>query len=177
MIPFGRLQLMSPPPQKEKSKKSKNSKNKKMVRLSGHGHTRLSRLTKEQKETFITMRALSASPLMIGGDLPTMDKHSLMLLTHPEMIACNQNGLMGKQKYDKSGVETWVTLKAGSKTTGWLGVFNRTTKPVTLKASSEVLGLSSPETRTLRDVWGKKTIKAGDTLSIPANGVVFITFK
>ena len=51
-------------------------------------------------ETFITLRALSASPLMVGGDLPTMDEFSLRLITNAEMIACNQNGVMGRLVYD-----------------------------------------------------------------------------
>lgn len=41
------------------------------------------------------MRALAASPLMIGGDLPTMDDYSFKLLTNRDMIMCNQNGKWG----------------------------------------------------------------------------------
>ncbi len=170
MIPFGKLQLMSPA---SKGKKSSQ----KGARLSGHGHSRSSHLNEAQKTTFITMRALAASPLMIGGDLPTMDEFSYSLLTNKEMVACNQNGVMGTQKYIKDGVETWVTPKKGSKTAGWLGVFNRTKKPVTLKATAAVLGIDSPEERTLRDVWAKKAIAVGDTLTIPANGAVFVKFE
>ncbi|MBT7171960.1 MAG: glycoside hydrolase family 27 protein, partial [Phycisphaerales bacterium] len=141
MIPFGKLQIMSPVPEKsktpEKSKASKKSKvskkskaskktktskkskgNEETVLLAGKGNVRWSELTKPQHITFITMRALSASPLMIGGDLPTMDEFSFSLLTDKEMIACNQNGVMGTLKYEQAGVETWVTPKKGSKTAG-----------------------------------------------------------
>lgn len=85
MIPFGKLQLMSPATlNKEDIRKS--------ALYAGKGYTRESELSKDQMKTFITMRALSASPLMIGGDLLTMDEYSYSLLTNPYILACNQNG-------------------------------------------------------------------------------------
>jgi hypothetical protein len=62
MIPFGNLQMMSP---------AKYSDGNDSVALAGLGNTRMSNFTHAQMRTFITMRALAASPLMMGGDLPT----------------------------------------------------------------------------------------------------------
>jgi alpha-galactosidase len=46
-------------------------------------------LNPDQMRTFITMRALSALPLMMGGDLPSLDAFSLQLITNDDMLACN----------------------------------------------------------------------------------------
>lgn len=122
------------------------------------------------------MCALAASPLMMGGDLPSLDEFSLMLITHPEMLACNQNGVMGDLRYDKDGVETWVTPKKGEATSGWAGVFNRNQESVTVKASAELLGGQVVAESALLDIWHDKPIQLGESLTIPANGVIFIKY-
>ena len=98
---------MSPKPENLTGKESKKeiAERKKKGELSnvellaGKGWHRWSDFTRDQMYTFITMRALAASPLMMGGDLPTLDDFSLELITNKEMIACNQNGVMGKLIY------------------------------------------------------------------------------
>jgi hypothetical protein len=53
MIPFGELQVMLPGKINE--------------HMAGDGTHRFDRFTVPQKETFMTMRAMSASPLFMGG--------------------------------------------------------------------------------------------------------------
>lgn len=119
MIPFGELQVMSPVPegltgnesQNEIKKMKKDGKLKNVELLSGKGFHRQSQFTKDEMLTFITMRALAASPLMMGGNLLTVDKFTLSLLTNKEMIACNQNSVMGSLKYENDKIEIWNTPK------------------------------------------------------------------
>ncbi len=120
MIPFGQLLMMSP--KTELVREGDAS----AVRLAGNGYRRWQQFSHDQMFTFITLRALSASPLMVGGDLPTMDGFSLRLLTDPDMLTCNQNGVMGKLVSAKGGVEVWKTPERGQTARGWVGVFNRT---------------------------------------------------
>ncbi|MGL4631698.1 MAG: glycoside hydrolase family 27 protein [Leadbetterella sp.] len=144
MIPFGNLQLMSPPalgPQKE-------------VRLSGRGTTRKCQLSPAQMRTFITLRAISASPLMMGGDLPTMDAYSKELMTNKHMLEANQNGIMGTLVYEKDGIEIWKILKKNSKG-GWIGIFNRNPTKTTLETKLDYLKLT--KATQILDVWNKKT--------------------
>lgn len=96
--------------------------------------------------TFITLRALSASPLMVGGDLPTMDGFSLRRLTDPDMLACNQNGVMGKLVSAKDGIEVWQTPEKGQKKRGWVGVFNRTDRLKAVTLTPALLGFDGRET-------------------------------
>ena len=170
MIPFGQLQLMSPP----SSDGAKTAMDKGDIALAGKGVNRWSQLSKPQMETFITMRALAASPLMMGGDLPTLDEFSLKLITDPDMLACNQNGVMGSLVDEQDGVEIWRSKKRGFASAGWVGVFNRSIRVKTVELSAGRLGFKAEESIRLRDVWKARQLKLGESVEIPANGVIFV---
>lgn len=182
MIPFGKLQLMSPKPEGVQGDESKAELRQKMEAgelenfelLSGKGFTRWSKFTKDQMYTFITLRALAASPLMMGGDLPTIDDFSLKLITDEEMIACNQNGVMGHLVYEKDGIEIWNTPKKGSND-GWVGIFNRTDSSRSISLESFSLGLNENLEYKFRDVWSEKMVTTLD-FDINPNGVVFMVY-
>ncbi len=177
MIPFGKLQLMQP---------AELDNKKREVKLSGFGNTRTSYLTKDEMQTFITIRALAASPLMMGGDLPTLDDYSLRLITHPDMLACNQNGQTGTLVYDKDNVEVWLTNKADGFNSGWFGVFNRSGQTKTVELSPTELSLSflpnvGPEKTQyqIRDIWADHAVADNGKrygFQLPANGVVFCQY-
>lgn len=169
MIPFGRLQLMSPPGQ------SGDVMNKGDIALAGRGTVRTSQLTKDQMCTFITLRALAASPLMIGGDLPTLDDFSLKLLTDPQMLACNQNGVMGRLVLEKDTIEVWKTEQKDTKDAGWFGVFNRSDDEVTVTVPRELLQI--PTSAKLQDVWNNRAFKFDEPRNIPANGIIFVRYE
>jgi hypothetical protein len=184
MIPFGELQMMSPKPENLKGTETKNEINKMKKQgllsnielLCGKGWHRQSEFSKEQQLTFITMRALAASPLMIGGDLVSMDELSYKLLINKEMIACNQNGVMGSLIYDKDKIECWKTPKAGTQQ-GWIGIFNRDVNiSRKIKIESEMLGLKNTDNYKLFNIWENTTFKTGSQVEIPANGVLFLKY-
>ena len=172
MIPFGQLQLMSPP----SSDSSKNVLDKGDIALSGKGVHRICQLTKSQMETFITMRALAASPLMMGGDLPSLDNLSLRLITNTEMLACNQNGVMGSLVFDRFGLETWRVFKKENNKRGWIGVFNRSSNEVDVHLEKVLLGLDHDD-YSLFDIWNEKRVFFGSKVHMKPNGVLFIKFK
>ncbi len=182
MIPFGQLQLMSPKPDILTGKESKAElialkeagKLSNVELLAGKGWKRESELTKDQKYTFIALRALSASPLMMGGDLPTLDDFSLELITHPEVIACNQNGVMGKLIYEKDGIEVWKTPRKNA-SGGWIGVFNRNDSPEQISLTSETLVLTKNE--ALKDIWNQKKLDLNENHAIAGNGVLFLKIE
>lgn len=150
MIPFGQLQLMSPPREATAA-------------LSGKGTCRWCRLSRPQAYSFITQRALAASPLIVGGDLPTLDELSLGLLTHPGMLECNQNGAVGRRMYAGNGVDVWKAPRRNDRHEGWVGVFNRDeSEPRTLELSADLLGV--PATSRLHNVWDGRFV--GDLTDI-----------
>jgi alpha-galactosidase len=172
MIPFGQLAMMSPPSKDP----GKDVLSKGDVALAGKGVTRWCQLSKPQMKTFITMRALAASPLMMGGDLPTLDDFSLMLITDPEMLACNQNGVMGSLVLEKDGLETWKVEKKASKGEGWVGVFNRTDEKNKFELTAERLGLDGTD-YTLTEVWSDDVKTFGQTIKLNANGLLFVKYS
>lgn len=183
MIPFGQLQLMSPKPTSlsgEESKgeiieKIKNGELTNVELLAGKGWSRWSDFSEAQKYTFITLRALSASPLMMGGNLPNIDKLSLELITNEQVLECNQNAVMGYLVSEKSGLEIWKTNQKETKN-GWIGVFNRTHENIEFTPTLQTLGLDTDTTYELKNIWKDKKLKLSKKLTIPEQGVVFMRF-
>lgn len=183
MIPFGELQVMNPVPEGltgnesniEIKQMKKEGKLKNIELLSGKGFHRQSQFTQDEMRTFITMRALAASPLMMGGNLLTVDDFSLSLLTNAEMIACNQNAMMGSLKYDQDKIEIWNTPKKNSND-GWVGIFNHDAKKSQqyILSASE-LGLAN-EKYYLKDIWGDSELSFNQEILVPANGAIFIKY-
>jgi len=174
MIPFGQLQLMAP--QAEDVEKTEDE-----VRLSGRGRNRWCRLTKPQMETFITQRALAASPLMMGGDLLTLDETSHALITNREMLACNQNGVMGKLIAEEGAIEIWQTPEKDVEDHGWVGIFNRSEDESEIEVTNTTLGLIEAKTYACRDVWGGTTFdlgpEAAQTITLEPHGVLFVRYE
>lgn len=169
MIPFGELQLMSPPNRKTKDQKE--------VALSGRGTTRWSDLNEAQKHTFITQRAMAASPLFYGGSVVTIDDLSLRLLTNQDMLACNQNGVIGNLILKKEDIEIWMVKEKG-RDAGWIGLFNRASQTQSPKFSREELGLNVGKKYCLSNIWEKrKVVNPDKAIEIPGNGVVFIRYE
>ena len=143
--------------------------------LAGKGFHRWSQFTQDQMYTFITLRALSASPLMMGGDLQSLDDFSLMLITNEAVINCNQNGVMGSLVYDNDGIEIWKTPEKGSNN-GWIGIFNRTEGKTSVSLDQEKLGLETEASFRFRDIWNLLDMETLD-FDINTHGVVFLEYK
>ena len=164
MIPFGRLDVINK-------------------------DARQSSFNQNEMKTFITQRAMAASPLIIGGDLLTMDEFSYALLTNKEMLACNQNAVMGVNVYRAGNVDVWLTPHKTDPTQGWIGIFNRTTSDRKVTLSKKELGfvayeesynlMASRQNFLLKDVWTGKTMIISDnlTFALPAEGVAFYKFQ
>lgn len=182
MIPFGQLQMMSPKPagirgnelKKEIMDKIKAGEVANFELLAGKGFNRWSEFTKDQMYTFITLRALSASPLMMGGDLPTIDDFSLKLITDKDVLECNQNGVMGSLVYEEGDIEIWKTPKKNGNG-GWIGIFNRNKENKSLALTNTDFGLDFKKSTNLIDVWNIKKVKDLN-FKVNANGVVFLKY-
>ncbi|MFC1762559.1 glycoside hydrolase family 27 protein [Planctomycetota bacterium] len=174
MIPFGRLDVVA----------TDNIPN-----IPPDRRARQSRFNQDQMKTFMTQRALAASPLIIGGDLLTMDDFSYNLLTNREMLACNQNGVMGINVYRAGNINVWLTPHKRNPGAGWIGIFNRskTNRKVTLNkqdlgfvAFEASYNLTAARQRfQLKDIWSHETITIEDkhTFTLPAEGVAFLKFQ
>ena len=81
----------------------------------GHGE-RESRLSLEETKTMLSLWSIFRSPLMIGTDLPTLNKDNLNLLTNVEILSMTKNG---KQAELVSRDENEIVWKAECKDGGY----------------------------------------------------------
>lgn len=172
MIPFGRLQVMTPPETGENGISL-------VAELCGEGAERECQLSQPQKETFLTQRALAASPLFMGGDLVHTDEATMEMITNPRMIACNQNGVFARFESVEQG--RFIIARAPScsrESGGWVGLFNRDgNRAQKIVLSSELLGLA--EGTVLYDIWGDTDLgplSDSPEVEIGSDGVLFAEY-
>nr|WP_273387693.1 glycoside hydrolase family 27 protein [Cohnella zeiphila] len=175
MIPFGHLQLWKPRTDGASYEESAAEE-----QLSGKGHERMSGLSANQKRTFITIRALAASPLFMGGDLPTSDEFSISLITNPDILACNQNGVMGFRAHEDKGIEVWKTPGRSDTGAGWIGIFNRTTETQKVRLKLGQLALNNSGATSIRSIWptpSHKLLNGVLSAEIEGDGVLFLHYQ
>lgn len=135
--------------------------------ISGQGLERMCALSIDQQKTFMTIRALCASPLMIGSDLPTMGETAYQLITNRDIIECNQR----TRKYVPVDAEEGIVIWKSD--AGYVGIFNTDKKRKRYPISVEKIGLA--ENTLIKDVWMSEemVLKEKTEIELEANGVFF----
>lgn len=182
MVPFGQLQVNCPKPLNATGKETKDEVRHKIRNgefgftypYCGTGWKRESLLSKEQMRTFIVLRAMSASPIFIGGDLPTMDDYSLYLLTNKDILSCNQSGIMGKLILESKQYEIWKNEISDKN--GYIGIFNRSDNELSLNIKLTDLNINDNNSTKLYDIFNDKIIQT-DHSTIKARDVLFIKYS
>lgn len=144
------------------------------------------KFTDDQKRTFMLQRALAASPLIAGGVLYTMDDFSISLMTHKDILECNQNGVVGKLIHRDGKIDVWKTPKQNTRhktqdlrEEGWIGVFNRDGKmELSVELSLEELGLDPDSIYEIEELWSNVEMEAGKySFTIPPDGCIFLKYN
>ena len=135
--------------------------------------------TQDQKRTFMVQRAMAASPLMLGGVLYTMDDFSMGLFTHPDILECDHNGVIGCLVHRAGKLDVWNTAGRENTHSGWIGIFNRDTKATIVTLGLKDLGLNAGGKYALRDLWTKMPLPVSDDyrFEIPADSVAFLSYR
>lgn len=169
MIPFGHIRINYP--------KNIHYAN------SSRGYERQDYFTYAQKKTFITQRAMAASPLFMGGSLISSPNFVFELITNADMLECNQNGKTGKIETRISdygtNVDVWKTPHRTRADEGWIGIFNRNDYVEIIELDKEQLGLKKDTSYKLYEIWTKKDIKCNESIffEIEPDGVIFLHFS
>lgn len=137
--------------------------------------------TQEQMRTFMTQRAMMASPLFIGSNLPDNDELTNSILLNPYMIACDQNGRVGHPVLHKGDLHTFRTMgRDDPEGYGWIGIFNRGDETLTRTVSLADVGLQKDASYTFFDVWAEKEL-AGNIdhldISLAPHDVLFLKYE
>jgi hypothetical protein len=131
-------------------------------------------LTSDERQTTMTLWAVSAAPLSLGADLTTLDGADLVLMTNAEVIAVDQAGIAAHPLSSASNQQVWVAKNTDGSLT--VALFNLDTAAATVTVHFSDLGVSGPA--SVRDLWthtdlGLMTGSYGATL--PAHGSELLT--
>jgi hypothetical protein len=123
-----------------------------------------SRLTPDEQRTVMTLWSIFRSPLIIGGDLPTLDAATLALLTNPEVLAVDQHGRTPRQVLERSGLRVWGAGVPGS-ADRYVAVFNLDSASRHVDLAWREIGLGAGR-HEVRDLWARRALGAADRLTL-----------
>jgi hypothetical protein len=88
-----------------------------------NGDDRMSRFSKDEQITLMSLFTIFRSPLMFGGDLPSNDEFTLSLLTNREVLSVHKFSKNNKQLFRHGDIIAWTAddSKTGDK---YLAIFN-----------------------------------------------------
>jgi alpha-galactosidase len=135
----------------------------------GAGELRDTRFTKDEQRTMITLWSIFRSPLIMGGDLLSMDPWTGSLLTNPEVIAVDQMSAENHAVITGDTTAVWLA-RTGLYTDVapedyYLAVFNLADSEQTLHYVWKDVGLKGNSYK-VRDLWQRKNLGAAKELNL-----------
>ena len=131
------------------------------------GNDRLSQLTHDEQRTLMTLWCLFRSPLMFGGDLPTLDPFTRSLLTNADVLAIDQHSSGNHVVFSEGDLRVWTATS--SDTSGppehYLAVINLGDAPLEQRLSWTRAGLNQ-RPNSLHELWTGETPPPSEALSI-----------
>jgi alpha-galactosidase len=103
----------------------------------------------------MTLWSIFRSPLMMGGDLPSLDSFTLSLLTNDEVLAVNQKSSGNHELFHRGDQIAWVAEAPGARAK-FVALFNVGEQPTQIGVSWKELGLGG--NCSIRDLWQKKDL-------------------
>jgi alpha-galactosidase len=88
-----------------------------------NGDDRMSMFSKDEQISLMSLFAIFRSPLMFGGDLPSNDEFTLLLLTNKEVLYINQFSQNNKQLFRHDDIIAW-TADDPKTSDKFLAIFN-----------------------------------------------------
>jgi len=133
------------------------------------GNGKMDGLTKDERQSYTTLWAISASPLYTGDDLTKLDSYGLSLLTNREVIAVNQQGRPATPVRSGVNQQVWRARNADGSYTVALFNLDGVARPVTALWSE--VGFEGRA--SVRDLWKRRdlgTVEGSFTATLPAHG-------
>ncbi|HEY0778553.1 MAG TPA: hypothetical protein VGD56_11365, partial [Gemmatirosa sp.] len=122
------------------------------------------RLTPDEQRTVMTLWSVFRSPLIMGGDLPTLDAPTRALLTNPEVLAVDQRGRSPRQALERPGLRVW-TSQPPDGADRYVAVFNLADTAQRVDLAWPDLGLGAGP-RAARDLWARRTLGPSGQLQV-----------
>ncbi len=120
------------------------------------GKDRMTRLTRDEQYSFMSFFCILRSPLMYGGDLPTMDDFTLSLLTNEEVLRMHRESTDVRQLFQQNG-QLAVTSRNSRTSEVYLALFNiADDKTQTVSVTMKDLGLKGRH--RVIDLWTGQSV-------------------
>jgi len=136
-----------------------------------NGNTLISGLTKDERQTMMTLWSIANAPLYLGDNLTQLDSFGLQLLTNDEVLAVDQSGHPGQQITTGSDGNTPVWGTDTSDRSYYVALFNLNASNASATVTWSELGFSG--SARVYDLWTHKSlgmISTGYTVTLPAHG-------
>lgn len=132
----------------------------------GFGNERMTRFTKDEQRTMMTLWCLFGSPLMLGAELTKLDDWTLSLLTNRKILSLLSPDYRPRQLRLTDTQAVW-TVKNDQKHTCHVALFNLSDQTAEISVSTEEF--PSP-VQTCLDLWTgeKKPVTSGRLYSVLA---------
>ena len=125
------------------------------------GDDRLSLLSHDEQITLMTLWCIFRSPLMMGGDLPTLDSFTRSLLSNPEVLAVNQHSSGATIAYREGDLRFW---KAKAQSGGeYIAIFNLSDSAAPVHLTWNQLGMTLQPV-SIQELWTHKILSKPATL-------------
>jgi len=115
------------------------------------GNDRLSALSHDEQRTLMTLWSIIHSPLMFGGDLPSLDPFTRSLLTNTDVLAVNQRSTDSKVVYAQGDIRVWTALSDTS-AAHYLAIFNLSDGASHIDLKWDQAGIRTVP-RSTQDLW------------------------
>lgn len=133
------------------------------------GPERYSRFTDDELQTHLGFWCMYRSPLMIGGNLPENREIEQRLLSNPEVLAVDQEGVHPRQVLKDERRMVWVSDAGGGAL--YVGLFNLSDSAQDVAVGLDRLGLR--RSVQVRDLWQRQDLgiyKKVVSRKLPAHG-------
>ncbi|PTN08688.1 glycoside hydrolase family 27 protein [Mangrovibacterium marinum] len=106
------------------------------------GNDRMTRLTKDEQYSLMTLFTIFKSPLMFGGDLPSNDDFTLSLLTNKEVLKMHAEATNVHQLFKEDG-KVAIVSEHPANGDKYMALFNIADEPQTITIDMTTLGYIS----------------------------------
>jgi len=137
--------------------------------VDGGGADRMTRFTRDEQTTMMTLWCLFRSPLMFGGELRDNDEWTNSLLTNREVLRVHGEGRDPRPVTVGGDLRVWTSVAPDGSL--YAAVFNLTDGRAEAGTAWASLGLAGPQ--TVRDLWSGKdlgTFSDGWNEELPPHG-------
>jgi autotransporter-associated beta strand protein len=142
-------------------------------------------MTETEDRTHFTLWCMMNSPLLAGNDLRSMTPATLAILTHPELIALNQDPLayQARRLRDDGDTELWAKpLRETDSGDIAVTLLNRGKKSATISFDLTEIGIDAATPYAIRDLWQRKNLDTASrqtrrSFTVPSHGVIALRIK